>query len=81
MPPPKRPKMVQVKLRIPEELKRKLDHEAKKRTDGSISGEIADRLMRSFNWPRFEKKLNDIADKLGKIVDRAKAYEDSQRDK
>jgi hypothetical protein len=48
MPPRKRKPLVQVKLRIPEDLKRQLDKEAQKRDDLSISGEIADRLRRSF---------------------------------
>jgi hypothetical protein len=55
MQPRKRKGLVQVKLRIPEELKRRLDREAKKRTDGSLSAEIADRLERSFTWPKIEE--------------------------
>jgi hypothetical protein len=51
MAPCKRPGLVQVKLRISEELKRRLDREAKKREDGSLSAEIADRLERSFASP------------------------------
>jgi hypothetical protein len=48
MSPRKRKTLVQVKLRIPEELKRQLDREAQKRDDLSLSAEIADRLRRSF---------------------------------
>jgi hypothetical protein len=49
MPPRKRKPMVQVKLRIPEDLKRQLDREAQKRDDLSLSAEIADRLRKSFD--------------------------------
>jgi len=48
MPPRKRKSLVQVKLRIPEDLKRQLDREAQKRDDLSLSAEIADRLRKSF---------------------------------
>jgi hypothetical protein len=48
MPPRKRKSLIQVKLRIPEDLKRQLDQEAKKRDDLSLSAEIADRLRKSF---------------------------------
>jgi hypothetical protein len=48
MPPRKRKPLVQVKLRIPEDLKRQLDKEAQKRDDLSLSAEIADRLRKSF---------------------------------
>ena len=48
MPPRKRKSLVQVKLRIPEDLKRQLDREAQKRDDLSLSAEIADRLKKSF---------------------------------
>jgi len=48
MSPRKRKPLVQVKLRIPEDLKRQLDQEAKKRDDLSLSAEIADRLRKSF---------------------------------
>jgi hypothetical protein len=48
---------VQVKLRISGDLKRRLDIEAKKREDGSLSAEIADRLERSFKDPALEEKL------------------------
>ena len=49
MPPRKRKSLVQVKLRIPEDLKKQLDREAQKRDDLSLSAEIADRLRRSFD--------------------------------
>jgi hypothetical protein len=49
MSPRKRKPLVQVKLRIPEDLKRQLDREAQKRDDLSLSAEIADRLTRSFD--------------------------------
>jgi hypothetical protein len=48
MPPRKRKSLIQVKLRIPEDLKRQLDREAQKRDDLSLSAEIADRLRKSF---------------------------------
>jgi hypothetical protein len=48
MPPRKRKPLVQVKLRIPEDLKRLVDREAQKRDDRSLSAEIADRLRKSF---------------------------------
>jgi hypothetical protein len=48
MSPRKRKSLVQVKLRIPEDLKRQLDKEAQKRDDLSLSAEIADRLRKSF---------------------------------
>jgi hypothetical protein len=49
--------LVQVKLRITEDLKRRLDREAKKRADGSLSAEIAERLERSFTAPTAEKSM------------------------
>jgi hypothetical protein len=49
MSPRKRKPLVQVKLRIPEELKKQLDREAQKRDDLSLSAEIADRLTKSFD--------------------------------
>jgi hypothetical protein len=49
MPPRKRKPLVQVKLRIPEDLKKQLDREAQKRDDLSLSAEIADRLRKSFD--------------------------------
>jgi hypothetical protein len=47
----KRTGLVQVKLRIPADLKRRLDREAKQRPDGSLSAEIAERLEQSFTAP------------------------------
>jgi hypothetical protein len=52
-----RPGLVQVKLRISDGLKRRLDREAKKRDDGSLSSEIAERLERSFSAPSLEKAV------------------------
>jgi len=49
--------LVQVKLRITDDLKRRLDREAKKRADGSLSAEIAERLERSFTAPATAKAL------------------------
>jgi hypothetical protein len=53
----KRTGLIQVKLRITEDLKRRLDKEAKKREDGSLSAEIAERLERSFTAPTLQKAL------------------------
>jgi hypothetical protein len=55
MSPRKRTGLVQVKLRITDDLKRRLDREAKKRVDGSLSAEIAERLEWSFRAPALEK--------------------------
>jgi hypothetical protein len=57
MSPPKRPKLVQVKLRITDDLKRRLDREAKKRVDGSLSAEIAERLERTFTVPTLKSDV------------------------
>ena len=57
MAPQKRIGLVQVKLRISSELKHRLDKEAKKREDGSLSAEIAERLEQSFAFPSLEKSL------------------------
>ena len=57
MAPRKRTGLVQVKLRITRDLKRRLDKEANKRADGSLSAEIAERLQRSFSVPALEKSL------------------------
>ena len=57
MAPRKRTGLVQVKLRISDDLKHRLDREAKKRDDGSLSAEIADRLERSFSSPPLQKAL------------------------
>jgi len=51
----KRTGLVQVKLRITDDLKRRLDREANKRADGSLSAEIAERLEWSFRTPVLEK--------------------------
>jgi hypothetical protein len=48
---------VQVKLRITDDLKRRLDREAKKRVDGSLSAEIAERLEWSFKTPALAQSL------------------------
>jgi hypothetical protein len=48
MPIGKRKPLVEVRLRIPEDLKQQLDREAQKRDDRSLSAEIADRLRKSF---------------------------------
>jgi hypothetical protein len=53
--PRKRSGLVQVKLRITSDLKHRLDREANKRADGSLSAEIAERLERSFSAPALEK--------------------------
>jgi len=55
MAPRKRTGLVQVKLRITRDLKRRLDKEANKRPDGSLSAEIAERLNRSFSAPALEQ--------------------------
>ena len=52
---PRKRGLVQVKLRITEDLKRRLDKVASKRVDGSLSAEIAERLERSFNAPALAK--------------------------
>jgi hypothetical protein len=51
---PRKRGLVQVKLRITEDLKRRLDKVASKRVDGSLSAEIAERLERSFSAPALE---------------------------
>lgn len=53
----KRTELVQVKLRITDDLKRRLDREAKKRADGSLSAEIAERLEQSFTGPAMAKAV------------------------
>jgi hypothetical protein len=69
----KQTRFVQVKLRIPDHLKRRLDQEAKKRDDGSLSDEIAARLERSFTAPIQEKATaTAVADEIlarGWVVD------------
>ena len=57
MTPRKRSGLVQVKLRITDDLKHRLDREANKRADGSLSAEIAERLERSFSVPALQKSL------------------------
>jgi hypothetical protein len=52
---PRKRGLVQVKLRITDDLKRRLDKEASKRVDGSLSAEIAERLERSFSAPALEE--------------------------
>jgi hypothetical protein len=65
MPPRKRSGLVQVKLRITPELKRRLDREASKRVDGSLSAEIAERLERSFSAPALEHAVaTAVVDRL-----------------
>ena len=61
MSPRKRKPLVQVKLRIPEDLKRQLDREAKKRDDLSLSGEIADRLRKSFETDKETARQTALA--------------------
>jgi hypothetical protein len=68
MPARKRTGLVQVKLRITDDLKRRLDREANKRADGSLSAEIADRLERSFTAPPMEERLaTAVANKLQSV--------------
>ena len=57
MAPRKRTGLVQVKLRISDDLKRRLDREAMKREDGSLSAEIAKRLEQSFNDPVMKEDI------------------------
>jgi hypothetical protein len=57
MAPRKRTGLVQVKLRISEDLKRRLDREAIKREDGSLSAEIAHRLEQSFEFPALKQVI------------------------
>lgn len=61
MAPSKRTGVVQVKLRISDDLKRRLDREAKKREDGSLSAEIAKRLEDSFANPLQDLQNEAIA--------------------
>jgi hypothetical protein len=65
MPPRKRTGLVQVKLRITNDLKHRLDREAIKRADGSLSAEIAERLERSFTVPALKQTVaTAVADGL-----------------
>jgi hypothetical protein len=57
MAPRKRTGLVQVKLRISDDLKRRLDREAMKREDGSLSAEIAERLEQSFKVPPLKEDI------------------------
>ena len=64
----KRTGLVQVKLRISDDLKRRLDREASKRPDGSLSAEIAERLERSFTNPALEESIaTTVVEKLKKV--------------
>jgi hypothetical protein len=64
----KRTGLVQVKLRITDDLKRRLDKEASKRVDGSLSAEIAERLERSFTAPALEEAVaTSVVDRLKKV--------------
>ena len=68
MAPRKRTGLVQVKLRITDDLKRRLDREANKRADGSLSAEIAERLEASFTAPALvEAVATAVVDKLGHV--------------
>ena len=79
MAPRKRTGLVQVKLRITADLKRRLDREASKRADGSLSAEIAERLERSFSAPALEKGVasavaNELPDAVATaVVEKLKA--------
>lgn len=65
MAPRKRTGLVQVKLRISDDLKRRLDREATKREDGSLSAEIAERLEQSFKGPAQQEAIaTAVVDKL-----------------
>jgi len=65
MAPRKRTGLVQVKLRISDDLKRRLDREAMKREDGSLSAEISERLEQSFRGPRQQEAIaTAVVDKL-----------------
>ena len=69
MSPRKRTGLVQVKLRITDDLKRRLDREAKKRVDGSLSAEIAERLDRSFSVPALKDDLaTAVAERLQAVT-------------
>jgi hypothetical protein len=66
---PRKRGLVQVKLRITDDLKRRLDKEASKRVDGSLSAEIAERLERSFSAPALEKGVaTAVANELPALV-------------
>ena len=57
MAPRKRTGLVQFKLLILDDLKRRLDREATKREDRSLSAEIADRLEQSFKAPLLKEEV------------------------
>jgi hypothetical protein len=87
MPPRKRKSLIQVKLRIPEDLKRQLDQEAKKRDDLSLSAEIADRLRKSFDKETARQTalailevLEDRGLDIAALVDKRR-YEDELADR
>ena len=87
MSPRKRKPLVQVKLRIPEDLKRQLDKEAQKRDDLSLSAEIADRLRRSFDKETARQTalailevLEDRGLDIAALVDKRR-YEDELADR
>jgi hypothetical protein len=61
----KRTGLVQVKLRITDDLKRRLDRAAKEREDGSLSAEIAERLEWSFRTPALQDAVaTAVVDRL-----------------
>ena len=87
MSPRKRKPLVQVKLRIPEDLKRQLDREAQKRDDLSLSAEIADRLRKSFDKETARQTalailevLEDRGLDIAALVDKRR-YEDELADR
>jgi hypothetical protein len=87
MPPRKRKSLIQVKLRIPEDLKRQLDQEAKKRDDLSLSAEMADRLRKSFDKETARQTalailevLEDRGLDIAALVDKRR-YEDELADR
>ena len=68
MAPRKRTGLVQVKLRISDDLKRRLDREAMKREDGSLSAEIAERLEQSFRAPALKEAVaTAVVEKLSTV--------------
>jgi hypothetical protein len=75
----KRTGLIQVKLRISGDLKRRLDIEARKREDGSLSAEIADRLEQSFKLPAMEETVatavvNKLSSLSAEIADRLQSF-------
>ena len=69
----KQTRFVQVKVRMPGHLKRRLEQEAKKRDDGSLSAEIVARLERTFtDPPQVQATATAVANELlerGWVVD------------